>query len=184
MPHEDTYLEYLKQHGVPLEELKETVEMPAPASSTKGRAQKVVQTDRSVLLKANRAFTSFVRAYQEHQLSFLFPFKLLDLGGVATCYCLLRLPRIKEILGRKINNFEQSEIDPATVPFRDKNQERERQVRLQKRRAEKKRTRTQKRQAKRDDREEEWRLLAAEERPAPPPSAPPAPRRPSWQRAT
>lgn len=194
MPHEDTYLEYLKQHGVPLEELKETVEMAAPASSTKGRAQKVVQTDRSVLLKANRAFTSFVRAYQEHQLSFLFPFKLLDLGGMATCYCLLRLPRIKEILGRKIKNFEQSEIDPATVPFRDKNQERERQVRLQKwrdeaaaneksqaekarderrkqrrdekekRLAAKKRTRTQKRQAKRDDREEEWRMLAAEER--------------------
>jgi len=194
MPHEDTYLEYLKQHGVPLEELKETVEMPPPASSTKGRAQKVVQTDRSVLLKANRAFTSFVRAYQEHQLSFLFPFKRLDLGGMATCYCLLRLPRIKEILGRKIHNFEQSAMDPATVPFRDKNQERERQLRLQKwreeaaaneksqaeqareerrkqrkeekekRLAEKKRTRTQKRHAKRDDREEEWRTLAAEER--------------------
>lgn len=194
MPHEDTYLEYLKQHGVPLEELKETLAMPAPVSSTKVRSQQLVQNDRSVLLKANRAFTSFVRAYQEHQLGFLFPFKQLDLGGVATSYCLLRLPRIKEILGKKIKNFEQSKIDPATVPFRDRNQERERQMKLQKWReeaaanekseaekarderrkkrkeekekklAEKKRTRTQKRQAKRDDREEEWRLLAAEER--------------------
>lgn len=30
---------------------------------------------------------------------------------------------MKEILGKKIENFTQSEVDPETIPFKDKNQE-------------------------------------------------------------
>jgi hypothetical protein len=30
---------------------------------------------------------------------------------------------VKEILGKKIENFVQSEVDPETVAFKDKNQE-------------------------------------------------------------
>lgn len=51
---------------------------------------------------------------EEHQLPFLFPFKDLDLGDLATGYCLLRLPRIKEILGKRVSGFKQSEA--GTVP--------------------------------------------------------------------
>merc|ERR1719188_910406 len=85
----------------------------------------------------SRAFVSFVRAYQEHQLGYVFPFRALDLGALATGFCLLRLPRIKEILGRKIKGFTQSQVDPASVPFTAKAQERQRQVKLQKAREEK-----------------------------------------------
>merc|ERR1712194_409854 len=46
-------------------------------------------------------FVSYGRAYQEHTLKYVFPFKALDMGGVATGMCLLRMPRIKEILGKK-----------------------------------------------------------------------------------
>ena len=46
---------------------------------------------------------------QEHQLPFLFPFKDLDLGSLATGYALLRLPRLKEILGKQVKGFQQSE---------------------------------------------------------------------------
>merc|ERR1719188_2458788 len=84
----------------------------------------------------SRAFVSFVRAYQEHQLGYVFPFRALDLGALATGFCLLRLPRIKEILGRKIRGFQQSEVDPATVPFTAKAQEKLRQEKLRKAREE------------------------------------------------
>ena len=52
-----------------------------------------------------------------------FPFKELDLGALATGYCLLRLPRIKEILGKQVKGFRQSQVEPSSVPFRNKKQE-------------------------------------------------------------
>jgi len=206
MPSEDSYIPFLEQRGVPLLEApaalmpsgKAVAEDEATAVGSADvkdpvlrRVGKLVTTDRAVMLKGSKAFVSYIRAYQEHQLPFLFPFKELDLGGVARGFCLLRLPRMKEILGKRIGGFVQSDINPMTVPFRSKAQEKQRQETLKrKREAEaedadakaareraeqraqekaeaknaKNRTRTQKRQAKRDQRAEEWRLLAAEER--------------------
>ncbi|PHJ23668.1 dead deah box helicase domain-containing protein [Cystoisospora suis] len=74
--------------------------------------------DRNLVLKGTKAFVSFVRAYKEHLLSFLLPFSKLDLGRVATSMYLLRLPRMKEIVGKNFSNFKQHAIDPLTVPFR------------------------------------------------------------------
>lgn len=42
----------------------------------------------------------------------------VDLGRVATSMYLLRLPRMKEIVGKNFSNFKQHAIDPLTVPFR------------------------------------------------------------------
>lgn len=159
--------------------------------ATLRRAQKLVETDRSVMLKSSKAFLTFVRAYQEHQLPYIFPFKRLELGPLATGFNLLRLPRMKEILGRQIRNFTQSDVDPSTVPFKDKSQEKVRLEKLEQQRkeneenwaqrqeekkakekarvaaekvAERERTRTQKRKAARKGRADEWALLQAEER--------------------
>lgn len=196
MPSEDGYMPYLRQRGVAVGDLpspENEGSLPAMETVAK-RAKKLVETDRNVLLKSSRAFVSYVRAYQEHTMPYLFPFKALDLGGVATGFCLLRMPRIKEILGRKVEGFEQSKIKPISVPLRNKKQEQQRQEALQKKReeeaanapseaealrlqrkedrtkakeakkAEQSRTRTQKRNAKRNDVAEQWRLLGAEER--------------------
>ena len=51
------------------------------------------------------AFVSFMRYYKEHQLSFIFSFTLLDIGQVANSFCLFKLPRVKEILGKPIKSF-------------------------------------------------------------------------------
>merc|ERR1712217_303679 len=96
------------------------------------RTRRLVETDRAVMLKANKAFVSYLRAYQEHQLPYIFPFKSLDLEALATGFCVLRIPRVKEILGRKIKGFERSDVHPSTVPFTNKKQEKMRQERLQK----------------------------------------------------
>ena len=48
----------------------------------------------------------------------------LDIGNVANSFCLFRLPRVKEILGRKIDHFIASpSIDPNTIPYLDRNKE-------------------------------------------------------------
>jgi len=191
LPHEDGYLPFLEKRGIQLEELPDELRVDEEtASSTLKRCKRVVETDCAVMLKSTKAFLSFVRAYQEHQLPFLFPFKDLDLGNLATGYALLRLPRIKEILGKQVKGFQQSQVDPASVPFKSKKQEKQRKEKLAKdleereknkeeekkaqllkqkqaakdaAKAEKNRTRTQKRQAKRNEREETWESLAKEE---------------------
>jgi len=96
MPHEDSYVQFLGQRGIILQEttlaaLKEQKHGSKGSGDgdsgvTLRRAKKLVETDRAVILKANKAFVSFVRAYQEHTLPFIFPFKSLDLGALATAF--------------------------------------------------------------------------------------------------
>jgi len=194
LPHEDGYLPFLEKRGVRFEELPQALQKPPNVqegwAETMLRCKRIVETDRAVMLKSTKAFLSFIRAYQEHQLPYLFPFKSLDIGSLATGYCLLRLPRIKEILGKHVKGFQQSDVDPTEVPFRNVKQEKLRKEKLARQReeheqnkeevkkaqlakarqamkdaakAEKERTRTQKRQAKRNEKAEQWRALAAEE---------------------
>ena len=66
---------------------------------------------------------SYIRAYKEHDLRYIFEFKHLDIGRVAYSFFLLRIPRIKEILGKSIASFEQHPTDPNEVPWLDRNQE-------------------------------------------------------------
>ncbi|CAD7952076.1 unnamed protein product [Amoebophrya sp. A120] len=156
------------------------------------KIKQLIETDRQAMMKANACFVSFFRGYQEHQLRFLFRIEELPLGDVATGLCLLRIPRIKEILGKKIENFVQSKVNPETVPFLDKVREKQRQEKLQRQRDEKAatetaedlerqrirkerelekqrkkdekaRTRTEKRTAGRKNRLEEWQALQMEE---------------------
>jgi len=185
----------MKQRGVSLEELPSSLGTAAAAAKASNDAlaktKTLVETDRTVMTKATKAFVSFIRAYQEHQLPFIFPMKSLDLGSLANCFCLLRIPRMKETLGKKIKGFIQSSIHPESVPFKDKGQEKQRQEKLKRlaeeakegeaaaekkwkeeekarkkreKEAEKERTRTQKRKAGKRGKLEEWQLLAAEER--------------------
>lgn len=62
--------------------------------------------DRDILDKAQNAFVSFVRYYKEHNLEFIFSFNQLDIGAVANSFYLIRIPRVKEILGRKLQGFK------------------------------------------------------------------------------
>ena len=70
-------------------------------------------SDKWIYDKAVKAFVSFIRFYLEHDLKYIFDIRVLDVGNVANSYQLLRLPRMKEILGKKVENFKQDEkINP------------------------------------------------------------------------
>ncbi|PFH35958.1 DEAD/DEAH box helicase domain-containing protein [Besnoitia besnoiti] len=129
LPHEDAYLPFLANRGISVAPLdssspekpenadEETEEKKQEREINEAAMNEVIH-DRALVLKGSKAFVSFVRAYKEHQLSFLLPFQRLDIGRLATAFRLLRLPRIKEIMGRQIAHFSQSPVDPLKIPFR------------------------------------------------------------------
>ena len=84
----------------------------------------MITKDRDIIEKWKTAFISFIRSYKEHKLQILFSLQKLNIGKVAHSFFLLRVPRIKEILGRKID-FIQNETNPNTIQFVDKNKEKQ-----------------------------------------------------------
>lgn len=141
-PAEESYVPFLNHRGITLNEMPQMPGLTDNSNEEQSdvavvkQCRKLLETDRALMLKANKAYVSYVRAYQEHQLKYLFTFNSLDLGALAMGFGLLRLPRMKEILGRKIKNFQSSAIHPADVPFKDKKQEKLRQEKLKKEREE------------------------------------------------
>jgi ATP-dependent RNA helicase DDX55/SPB4 len=81
--------------------------------------------------KGTRAFVSYMRGYKEHHCRFIFRYKELQLAKLASAFGLLRLPRMKEI--RKAPKaatagFEESAVDPDSVPYAEKAREKQRRA--------------------------------------------------------
>lgn len=81
--------------------------------------------DKLIYNKAIKAFVSYVRFYSEIDLKYIFDFEKLDIGNLANSFKLLRLPRIKEIIGKHVYNFEQSSVNPESIVYLDKNYEKQ-----------------------------------------------------------
>ena len=179
------YLPYLEKKGVLLSEFPTgTVEVDASLDICSFVREHLTTVRREDMLKANAAFVSFVRAYQEHKLKFIFSWKEVDIGSIAQSFGVLRLPRVKEILGKKIENFMRSDVSPDDVKFEDPRKEAQRIEELETKQqeeplkkvvikekptvkpapVEEKRTRSEKREAKRRNSAQEWDSLASEER--------------------
>ena len=90
--------------------------------------------DRHLVDKSQDAFVSYLRYYKEHQLSFIFAFSLLDIGQVANSFFLFRLPRVKEILGKRVDGFKtRHDVDINKIEYKDKNQTKQHEEHLKKR---------------------------------------------------
>ncbi|KAL7539931.1 hypothetical protein ACHAWF_006545 [Thalassiosira exigua] len=94
--------------------------------------RQLAMKDRDILEKGTKAYTSYIRAYKEHQCGFIFRFASLDLGLLASSFALLRLPKMPELRDKKLPNFVPAgpEVDIHAIPFRDKAREAARQKRL------------------------------------------------------
>lgn len=88
---EDAYIEFLKLKKVPLEELPENLAgTPLPAAGENGIAEggsdivrqikDATMKSRDILEKGTRAYTSYVRAYKEHQCGFIFRYVMTKLS--------------------------------------------------------------------------------------------------------
>ena len=119
---ETTYINYLGIKGIEFKIRKLKIDLGIFDS-----VSKFVIKDRENYEKAQAAFVSYVRYYKEHLLNFIFQFKDLDLGFLAQGFCLLRIPRVKEILGKRIENFVQSDLEPELIAYLDPAKEEKRQ---------------------------------------------------------
>jgi hypothetical protein len=81
--------------------------------------------DRDVMERAQKAFVSFVRAYNEHHCNFIFRLAQLDLGKLATGMALLYLPIMSELKGKHIV-FTSCDRPPYEIAFKDKQREKQR----------------------------------------------------------
>eukprot|EP00923_Selenidium_pygospionis_P020731 GHVN01035728.1.p1 GENE.GHVN01035728.1~~GHVN01035728.1.p1 ORF type:complete len:604 (+),score=45.47 GHVN01035728.1:48-1859(+) len=103
---EQPYISFLENRRIGLVELSSRY--PAFTLTLEGegkldslaKVKMKLKADRDLMLAGSRAFVSHVRAYKEHQLNFIFTKYSLNLGHLATSFCLLRIPRIREILGQ------------------------------------------------------------------------------------
>merc|ERR1712029_673421 len=90
----------------------------------------LLKSDRSHLDRANRAFVSYIQSYAKHECNVLLRVKDLDLGGAASSYGLLKMPKMPELRGIKISNFTEVKMDLNSVSYKDKLREKERQDKL------------------------------------------------------
>lgn len=118
--HEEAYIPLLQNRGVNLEELTISAGDHMPDITN------IVLSDREVYEQAQSAFVSYLRYYQEHELTYVFRMKDLDLGALAHSFCLLRLPRVSEILGKAVPTFTPSDVNPDSITFKDPAKERKR----------------------------------------------------------
>merc|ERR1711939_1113486 len=137
LPNEDAYSEFLRKRQIPLQDMSSAVATSLGMTDTFTpesyieKTKELLRADRDIMMKANRAFVSHIAGYKEHQLSYLFNLRDLDIGQLATAYSLLRVPRMKEILGKKLD-FENDETHPNDVQFADPVREKQRQQKLKK----------------------------------------------------
>eukprot|EP00164_Ancoracysta_twista_P012085 GFYU01018859.1.p1 GENE.GFYU01018859.1~~GFYU01018859.1.p1 ORF type:complete len:704 (+),score=203.94 GFYU01018859.1:145-2256(+) len=124
-PNEADYIEFLAVRKVPIEEMQPTAE----ATDVIPLVRAVAQKDRDIMEKGVTAFVSYTRAYKEHQCQYIFRFKRLNWGPMARGFGLLKMPRMPELKGKRVE-FDAVKVDVTKIPYLDKVREKGRLVRL------------------------------------------------------
>lgn len=134
LPKEEAYVEFLRIRKVPLQERRCCEDAFDIIPQIRSAANK----DRDVMEKGLRAFVSYIRAYKEHHCSYIFRWKELEIGKLATGYGLLQLPSMPEIKNHRLSTegFRPVEdINLDEIKFMDKSREKQRKKNLQAKRA-------------------------------------------------
>ncbi|KAJ3269759.1 hypothetical protein HDV01_001060 [Terramyces sp. JEL0728] len=122
---ESTYVEFLDIRKLSTKEYPD--EGGVSTSAILLQIKDMVVGDRDIYDKSIKAFVSFVRAYKEHQASYIFQIKELDLGAVAKSMGIPRLPKMPELKQLQIG-FEQEGVNVDEIEYKDKQREQQRQV--------------------------------------------------------
>lgn len=129
LKNEDAYVEFIKRNQkVDIEELK--LEVPIDLMTKCLKYMRNLQLkDRQIFDKANRAFVSYIQAYNKHECSLILRLKDIDMGKLAMAFGLLKMPRMPELKGRDVSSFIAPQIDFNSITYLNKNKE---QIRLEK----------------------------------------------------
>ncbi|KAJ3049580.1 ATP-dependent RNA helicase ddx55, partial [Rhizophlyctis rosea] len=139
-PKEDTYVEFLRIRKVPMESHDpedddvEGVKVDGPRivnSEVIETLKKLNTKDRDMFEKSTKAFVSWVRSYNEHQASYIFRFRDVDIPSVAHAFGLLRLPKMPELKNIKIE-YDVPKVNVNEIKYKDKLREKQRQAKIAK----------------------------------------------------
>ncbi|PIO55545.1 hypothetical protein TELCIR_23067, partial [Teladorsagia circumcincta] len=101
----------LKQISVPSSNAQKAVQL-------REKIAKIVCSDREILETGTRAFVCHIESYVKHDCNIVCGLKDLDVAGLAHAYGLLRLPKMRELSGRKdLDKFQRSDIDTSTIKY-------------------------------------------------------------------
>ena len=133
---EADYAEFLRIKGISLSEhpeIPKTLSNHAPI--TVQTIQEILKTDKDLVDKSVKAYVSYIRYYNEHELSYLFQLKRLDAGDVANGFGLFYIPTMRELKGKDFGSFkgkpeekEGGKFDVNTIPYKDKNKEKQKAI--------------------------------------------------------
>ncbi|KAJ9589586.1 hypothetical protein L9F63_017171 [Diploptera punctata] len=131
LPTEDAYVDFIyRNQKVRLSEMVASPSEPETVS----RVKSFQLEDRAVLDKALRAFVSHIQAYAKHECNVILRLKdeTFKFGKLATGFGLLKLPRMPELKGKDVSDFEETKIDFNSIPYKDLQREKIRQEKLKK----------------------------------------------------
>jgi superfamily II DNA/RNA helicase len=124
---ETDYIDYMDEKQITIKEFDEAdvVEFKQKKFNTFNRkARKLMLTDKDYIVKAAKAYVSYIRSYTEHKVSSIFKMADMNYGSVAKSFFLFKVPFVKELKG------ENSQIVIATpeelallekITFKNKN---------------------------------------------------------------
>lgn len=129
LKNEDAYINFIKRNQkVDVDEIE--LEVPADTIRKCLQCMRNLQLkDRQIFDKANKAFVSYIQAYNKHECNLILRLKDIDLGKLAMSFGLLKMPRMPELKGRDTSSFIGPKIDLNSITYLNKNKE---QIRLAK----------------------------------------------------
>ncbi|KAG8456029.1 hypothetical protein GDO86_002005 [Hymenochirus boettgeri] len=123
LPMEESYVNFLSiNQKCPLQEMTDLESSDDCLPQLKAMAE----CDRAMFEKGMKAFVSYVQAYAKHECNLIFRVKDLDFCSLARGFGLLRMPRMPELRGKHFSDFICTTIDTDTIPYKDKNREKQR----------------------------------------------------------
>lgn len=137
-PNEDAYVQFLERNqNVALTNITNNVVAGLQEAATGYREQihRTQLQNRTIFDRANRAFVSHIQAYSKHECNFILRTSDLNMGKIASCYGLLKMPvmpEIKKAQGTEVLDFVAPiiEFDINQIRYKNKQQEEARQKKL------------------------------------------------------
>ncbi|CAN6439446.1 unnamed protein product [Victoria cruziana] len=129
LPKEESYVDFLRIRRVPLEERK----CSAAAVDIVPQIREAAKKDRDVMEKGLKAFVSYIRAYKEHQCSYIFRWKGLEIGKLGMGYGLLQLPSMPELKHHNLSTdgfAPADDINLSEIKYKDKAREKQRKKKI------------------------------------------------------
>ncbi|GMS89380.1 hypothetical protein PENTCL1PPCAC_11555, partial [Pristionchus entomophagus] len=120
-PGQTAYVNFIKQHEhLEMKEMKFKTVTVLKAEQLRQKIVGLASKSREILEHGTSAYVSWLKACTTNDAHIVCKFKELDIIGHAHSFGLLRLPKCKETYERDVSAFKRSDVDTATIQYKNK----------------------------------------------------------------